>query len=226
MCGRFYLKLEKLYAEYLEVEQNGWPGEFEFYNISPTQDAPVVRAHEGHREGRILRWGLVPFWAKGVPPKYSTINATVEKIEAGPTWRGPWKRGQRCIIPATGFYEWYTPPSGPKEPYAITLADQPLVPFAGLWDRSVADDGTAIESFTIVTLPANPLMARIHNLKKRMPAILHEMDFEAWLTGTAEEAKAVIEQYPDSKMKAWRVSARVNSPRNQGEGLIEPVASA
>jgi len=172
----------------------------------------------------MMRWGLVPFFAKGVPPKYSTINATIEKLTDGPTWRGPWKRGQRCILPAAGFYEWHINENGTKTPFYITMADQPVFGFAGLWDRSVTAEGVALESCTIITMPPNALMAEIHNAKQRMPAILQQADIEAWLTGSTDEARAALKPYPDDLMHAQKVSTRVNSPKNNHESLIEPVS--
>jgi len=120
-----------------------------------------------------MHWGLIPFWAKGFQPKYSTINSTIEKLTQAATWRGPWSRGRRCILPATGFYEWKVQADGKtKQPYYITANDQAIFGFAGLWDRSKRDDGTTIESCTFVTMPASKLMSEIHNAKQRMPAIV------------------------------------------------------
>jgi putative SOS response-associated peptidase YedK len=175
---------------------------------------------DGEREGLMMRWGLVPFFAKGVPPKYSTINATIEKLTDGPTWRGPWKRGQRCILPAASFYEWHVNDDGSKTPFSITCADQPVFGFAGLWDRSVTVEGAAVESCTIITMPPNALMAEIHNAKKRMPAILAADDIEAWLASTPDDARTALKPYPNDLMVAHPVSTRVNSPRNNDAALI------
>ena len=112
---------------------------------------------------------------------------------------------------------------GTKQPFAIELSDQPVFGFAGLWDRSVTPEGAAIDSCTIITLPASPLMAQIHNAKQRMPATLRPEDIETWLTGTADEAKSTLRQYPDELLHAWKVGARVNSPRNNGPELLEPL---
>ncbi len=223
MCGRYYLKMLAGWDEYVEVADAEWDPHFSSYNIAPSQEVPIVRMIDGKRHGTRLRWGLIPFFAKGVPPKYSTINATIERIETGPTWRGPWKRGQRCILPASGFYEWHVNEDGGKQPFAIELADQPVFGFAGLWDRSAKPDGTAVESCTIITLPASPLMAEIHNAKKRMPAILRASDRNTWLSGSPTDAKAVLLPYPDDRLHAYTISARVNSPRNNDPKLLEPL---
>ena len=219
MCGR-YVSPDLAEAErYFLVHLLRWKFE-RSYNVAPTQQVPVVRMGDGEREGVMLRWGLVPFFAKGVPPKYSTINATIEKLIDEASWRGPWKRGQRCILPAQGFYEWHVNEDGSKTPFYITCADQPVFGFAGLWDSSRTDDGAALESCTIITMPPNPLLAEIHNVKQRMPAILQSQDVDAWLTGSADEARATLKPYPADSMVAWPVSRQVNTSRNNHAGLI------
>jgi putative SOS response-associated peptidase YedK len=223
MCGRYVNPTTAEAERYFAVHLIQWQFE-RSYNVAPTQQVPVVRRAEGEREGLLMRWGLIPFFARGVPPKYSTINATIEKLTEGASWRGPWKRGQRCILPATGFYEWHVNEDGSKTPFYITMADQPVFGFAGLWDRSVSDEGNATESCTIITMPPNVLMAEIHNVKKRMPAILAANDIQAWLTGTADDAHAVLKPYPADSMVAWPVSRQVNAPKNNHESLIKPQA--
>src|ERR1700722_786970 len=225
MCRRYVTPATAEAERYFAVHLIRWKFD-RSYNVAPTQQVPVVRLSDGQREGLMLRWGLVPFLAKGVPPKYSTINATIEKLADGPTWRGPWKRGQRCILPAAGFYEWHVNEDGSKTPFYITMADQPVFGFAGLWDRSVSAEGSVIESCTIITMPPNALMAEIHNVKQRMPAILAVDDIEAWLAGSAGDAHAVLKQYPADSMVAWPVNRRVNTPKNNHERLIEPEPTA
>jgi hypothetical protein len=110
-----------------------------------------------------------------------------------------------------------------KQPFYITLNDQDVFGFAGLWDSSTGADGVVIRSCTIVTMPANKLMTEIHNVKHRMPAILAKEDRDAWLTGTPEAAFSVIKQYPDTHMVATPVSTRVNTPKNNDAKLIEPI---
>ncbi len=194
------------------------------FNVAPTQNVPVVRMNaKGEHAGARLHWGLIPFWAKGVQPKYSTINATVERLTEGATWRGPWKRGQRCLMPASGFYEWQVLADGrTKQPYYVTLDDQEIFGFAALWDSSAGADGV-VESCTIVTMPANRLMSEIHNVKHRMPAILARGDRDIWLAGTPAEALSAIKQYPDAHMRATPVSRRVNTPRNNDPELIAAI---
>ena len=196
------------------------------YNVAPTQQVPVVRAANGEREGVMLRWGLVPFFAKGVPPKFSTINARVESVETAASYRGPWQRGQRCIQVASGFYEWHVSADGRKQPFFIHLADREIFGFAALWDRSFTADGAAIESCAHITMTGNLLMRDIHNSGShpyRMPAILRNEDHDAWLSGTLDEARKALAPYPSDLMVAYAVSARVNTPKNDDPSLIDPV---
>ena len=145
MCGRYITKDQRaLERELPFLDVRDWPKFEASYNVAPTQLAPVVVA------------GLIPFFAKGVPGSYSTINARVETIETAASFRGPWKRGQRCLVLASGFYEWHVLADGKsKQPYFIKPADQESFGFAGLWDSSKAQDGTVVYSFSIITLPAS-----------------------------------------------------------------------
>jgi putative SOS response-associated peptidase YedK len=225
MCGRYYLKMLAGWDEYAEVCDDGWRASFSSYNIAPSTHVPAFRILDGKRHASMLRWGLVPFFARGEPPLYSTINATIEKLETGPVWRGPWRQGRRCILPASGFFEWQDvqPGKAPKQPYAIEVTDQPTFGFAAIWDKSGHKDGYTVESCAIITLPASPLMAQIHNVRKRMPAILRKADHETWLSGTAADARGVLIQYPDELLRAYRIGLRVNSPRNNDASLLEPL---
>ena len=225
MCGRYILAQQAKFERAVQLGRVHW--EFTArYNVAPSQSVPVVRVAEGLHEGVMMRWGLIPFFAHGVPPKYSTINATIEKLASGPAWRGPWKRGQRCVQLAAGFYEWHLEVAGGKQPYFIHLTDEPVFGFASLWDRSVGADGVAIESCALITLPANELLRDIHNAGThpgRMPAILAPGQFAAWLDGTPDEARSALAAYPTQRMSAHPVSLRVNSPRNDGPDLIAPL---
>lgn len=218
MCGRFILAQQAKAGIAFGVSRVRWY-DMVSYNVAPTREVPVVRNVDGVREGVMMRWGLIPFFLKGQSPKFATINARIETMETSPAYRGPWKRGQRCLVPAQGFYEWQVLPGG-KQPWFIGLASGEVMAFAALWDRSVKD-GVAVESFTIITLPANDFMAEIHNEKQRMPAILRAEDVAAWLEGTPEQAKSALSQFPGEQLHAHRVSTRVNSPKNDDERLIE-----
>ncbi len=228
MCGRYILAQQAKLERAIKLGKIRWQFEVS-YNVAPTQPVPVVRLEEGERVGLLLRWGLIPYFARGVPPKYSTINAQIERLDSAPAWRGPWKRAQRCIQWAAGFYEWHVNELGQKHPYFIHLADQEVFGFASVWDRSVADDGTAVESCALITLPGNDLMRQVHNTGAnpyRMPAILSSSDWEAWLAGSLDEARAALKPYPQEVMVAHQVAAKVNSAKNDGPELIEALPSA
>ncbi len=220
MCGRYVSRVDAALERAWAL--SGTPPFFESYNVAPSQRVPVVRDQDTGRECVLLRWGLVPFWARGIPPKYSTINARLEGLQQAASYRGPWKRGQRCILPALGFYEWHVEGRG-KQPYYIYLPDREVFGLAGLWERSETDDGRVLESCTIITLPANALLAEIHNARQRMPAILRREDHDTWLAADSEAALGCLAPYPDDQMAAHRVSTRVNSPRNNDARLTAAV---
>jgi putative SOS response-associated peptidase YedK len=225
MCGRYVSPDDAA----IEREFNLVRAEWKFppsFNVAPTQIVPVIRAVDSRRQGVSMRWGLIPFFAKGEPPKYSTINARAETVETAAPYRGPWKRGQRCLQIATGFYEWHLDAEGRKAPFYIHLLNQPMFAFAALWDRSTKADGTAVESVAHVTVPANDLMRDIHNTgdnPHRMPAILRKEDHDAWLTGSVDTARSLLDAHHTDLMVAYEVSWRVNSPENNDAALIEPI---
>jgi putative SOS response-associated peptidase YedK len=224
MCGRYVSPGEAdIEREFSLIPR--WEKLEPSYNVAPSQPVPVIRRVARETEGVLLRWGLVPFFARGIAPKYSTINARIETVETAASYRGPWKRGQRCLQLASGFYEWHVGADGRKVPYYIHLVDRAVFALAALWDRSVAADGTAIESCVHITLPANALMHELHNAGShphRMPAILRVEDHEAWLGGTLEQARGALAPYPADLMLAYPVSTRVNAPKNNDPTLIVP----
>ncbi len=222
MCGRYVSPSAASIEREFEIPANEWrfPPSF---NVAPSQQVPGLRRGATGLDAVMLRWGLVPFFAKGKIGPYSTINARVESIETSASYRTPWKRGQRCILPALGFYEWHVNEDGSKQPFYIYLNDQPVFGFAGLWDRSVSAEGAALESCTIITLPANLLMADIHNGRARMPAILAREQHETWLSGDLADAKNALQSYPQELMVAYAVGKQVNSARNNEPRLIEPL---
>lgn len=223
MCGRYVSPDEAS----IEREFNLVRSEWQFpasYNVAPTQNVPVIRSVECKPHGSLLRWGLIPFFARGVAPKYSTINARIETVQTAASYRGPWNRGQRCLQVASGFYEWQVQADGKtKTPFYITVNDQPIFAFAGLWDSTTTPAGERIDSVTHITVPANSLLGDIHNSQHRMPAILEKADRDAWLNGTPEQAWETLTPYPDDLMVAWPVSTRVNAPKNNDARLIEAV---
>jgi putative SOS response-associated peptidase YedK len=220
MCGRYVSPDESaIEREFTLTGPHPMPLFAASFNVAPTQQVPVIRMQQGQRELLRMRFGLIPFFAKGAPGQYSTINARVETVRTSPAYRTSWKRGQRCLVVASGFYEWQVIADG-KQPWYVSCADQPVFGFAGLWDQSTPEGGEPILSCTIITLPASPFMAQIHNTKLREPAILQRKDQQTWLSAAPEDAFACLVPYPDDLRSAWPVSKRVNSPRNNDERLI------
>jgi len=221
MCGRYVLTAPgEVLAELFEL-----PAPVELaarYNIAPTQAVPIVRASgEGARELAFAQWGLVPHWAKERAIGNRLINARGETLAEKPSYRDAFKR-RRCLIPATGFYEWKKL-DGAKQPYLLRLRDGGPFGFAGLWsawrDR---ESGETLESCAIVTTSPNPLAATVHD---RMPVILPRERHALWLdAGTTDPAtlSPLLVPYPEEEMEAFPVSTRVNNPRNDDPSLVEP----
>lgn len=180
------------------------------FNIAPTQQAPVVREGASGREVALLRWGLVPFWAKDLKIGTSMINARSEGIEAKPAFRDAVK-SRRCVVPATGFFEWQGEP-GRKQPYAITVPGLELLAFAGLWERWKPPEGEPVETFTIVTTDANESVAKIHD---RMPVILPLDAVDTWLTAPPDEARQLLKPYA-GPLELRPVGKYVSNVNNEG----------
>ncbi|MBX3316452.1 MAG: SOS response-associated peptidase [Phycisphaeraceae bacterium] len=220
MCGRFtqlltwaqLRRLMRLTSPPIELPLR--------YNIAPTQRVPVVRHEGGGRSLALLRWGLVPAWAKDLAIGSSMINARGETLAAKPAFRSAFKR-RRCLVPASGFYEWDKVSGGKaKQPIYITASDEGPLVFGGVWESWASPDGDTVETFAIVTTAPNEMMSRFHD---RMPLILDPDDHDAWLDPEREDASALVRPYPSELMLARPVSTRVNSPKNDDPSLIEPV---
>lgn len=210
MCGRFSLDaLPDTLARHFDLPEV--PALGPRYNIAPAQDIAVIRPGLQGRECVLLRWGLVPAWSSEPRTKYSTINARAESVADKPAYRHAF-RHRRCLIPATGFYEWKQT-DDTRIPHHIRMKDGGLFALAGLWERW-EKDATALESCTIVVTAANRLMAPIHD---RMPVILDPARYVAWLDpdNTNEAALlAMLVPYADDLLEAWPVSRLVNNPAN------------
>ena len=190
------------------------------YNITPSQDIPVVRAGDDGRELAMARWGLVPGWSKDARPKYSTINARVESVAEKPTYRAAF-RHKRCLIPADGFYEWQKR-GDRKIPHYIRMQDESVFAFAGLWEHWQGEQ-EVFDSCAIITLPANGVMTTIHT---RMPAILAAHDYDAWLDTGITDKTDIMPQLVSTmsgQLQASAVSSYVNSPKNTDARCIEPL---
>ncbi len=197
------------------------------FNLAPGQLHPVVVAQGEGRAVAAMSWGLVPRWAREPSARYSTINARAETVAEKPTYRGPLRQG-RCLVPATGFYEWQG--SGKtKQPYYMQVlgSDGPgaLFAFAGLYDCWRSPDGDALWSYTIITTTANDRLAPIH---ERMPVILPAAAEAAWLDPQAGDAAwlALLRPYPPTAMTAHPVATLVNRPTCDGVELTAPWTAA
>ena len=220
MCGRFaYFGNGFFGYESLHVPE---PPIFESYNIAPSQGILALRvSQESHQIERAkLHWGLIPFWSKTEKTKYPLINARAEGIETKPSFRSPF-RHRRCIIPASGFYEWQHR-DGNKQPFFIRPADNGYFALAGLWEHWQNAEGEIIESCAIITTTANSLMATIHD---RMPVILTPENLPAWIDpGTMkEDLLPMLHPCPESILEAYPVSSRVTSPRKNDANCIERI---
>lgn len=206
MCGRYSITLPvEAVRRYFQVPQ--LPNLEPRYNVAPTQDAPIVRLdREGNRELAMLRWGLIPWWAKDAKLGNKLINARAESVAGNSSFRDAFQR-RRCLVAADGFYEWRKV-GKERRPYRIARTDGELLAMAGLWDRWKAPGGERVESFTIVTTDANDLVLPLHD---RMPVIIGPADFDAWL---AEPRTELLRPYPGELLTAYPVSQRVNSPKN------------
>ena len=184
------------------------------FNTTPGQTVPVIRAHNGKTQGMMMRWGHAG---------HGSFNAPVESLASSVESREPWKRGQRCIVPAMGFYEWHVNPDASKQPYYIHPDDQDVFGFAGLWVRSSVDANTVTECCSIITLPANNVISEIHNSGLRMPAMLIREQRELWLFGPVDLAGMALAAYADQRLLAYAVSDRIDLPDNNDENLLEPL---
>ncbi len=194
------------------------------YNVAPQSFQPVVRLNResGQRELAIMRWGLVPYWAKDAKVAFSTINAKAETITTSPAYREAMKR-RRCLVPADWFYEWQKIDTKTKQPYAIGLKDDSTFAFAGLWERWKDEaSGQALETYTVITTDPNELMEPIHN---RMPVILAPKDYERWLQPGEPSHLPVdlLRPYPAEEMNAWKIGSAVGNVRNNSPELCQPL---
>jgi putative SOS response-associated peptidase YedK len=192
------------------------------WNAAPTEDLAVVRYDAGanQRSLDVMRWGLVPFWAKDIKVGFANINAKAEGVETRPAFREAFAR-RRCLVPFDCFYEWKKLDKE-RQPYAVALSDRRLMALAGLWENWRSPAGERVRSFAIVTTAPNALLADVHD---RMPVILASENWPAWLgerqTGPAE-LKSLLRPYPAEDMIIWPVDKRVGDPKNKDPSLIEP----
>ena len=223
MCGRFSQTASpEVMAQQFELID---PPLFNpRYNIAPSQPVVAIRIEPDTTTRRLvqLRWGLIPSWAKDTKIGNQCINAKAETVAEKPAFRAAFKN-RRCLVIATGFYEWQR--QGPvKQPMWIGLRSKQPFAFAGLWEHWTPAEGDSLETCTIITTEPNDLMASIHN---RMPVILAPTSYDQWLDPTfqhIEPLKALLRPYLSEELTAYPVSTLVNNPRHDAPQRLEPVS--
>ena len=220
MCGRYSLifiddlgKRFRIFDPMLGIRSH--------FNIAPSKMMPVIVHQHGKAGMVMMQWGLVPRMAKNPEKSLHPINAKAETLAEKPMLSGLLQK-QRCLVPASGFYEWKKEGTR-KTPFYIRLKDTPIFAFAGLYDVWYDLNNIAHPSYTLVTTKANELVAPLHD---RMPVILNREDEDRWLTGDTPspgEMKKILAPYPAGEMEAYPVSSRVNSPDVDDERLILPL---
>lgn len=222
MCGRYVLIAD---PNVIQQEFNLASPPIDFamrYNIAPTQTLPVI-TNEKPDEISYLRWGLVPSWAKDASGAAKMNNARSETAAEKPSFRTPFRR-RRCLIPASGFYEWQQREDG-KSPMFIHLKDREVFGMAGLWDVWKSPDGGELRTFSVLTTDANPFMTPIHD---RMPVILRREDYALWLSSgdvPVTKLQALMKGYDPDLMTAYEVSKMVNKASMDMPECIVPLAS-
>ncbi len=220
MCGRFSITLpDDAMAQLFDaVPANDLP-DVPNYNVCPTNQVHTVTSDDGHRRLRPMRWGFIPHWYKSPTDGPLLINARAETIAEKPAFRMAC-RERRCLIPASGFYEWTKDAEGKRLPWYIHPAEGHILAFAGVWQ--VWDKGDEpMATCAIVTTKANKTMAQVHH---RMPVVLGQQDWPKWLGEQGKGAAALMAAPPDEALEFYRVDPKVNSNRASGPELIQPMA--
>ncbi|UQA59448.1 SOS response-associated peptidase [Polyangium aurulentum] len=224
MCGRYTLTnvAPNLIGPLFGVDE--FPAFSPRYNVSPTQDAPVVRVVEpgAKRSLSLLRWGLVPAWAKDVAIGSRMINARGDTAPEKPAYRSSFK-SKRCLVVTDGFYEWKKLPGGKKQPCWIHRKDSQPFAFAGLWARWKSPEGEPLDTFTIITTEAHPNVIEVHD---RMPVIIPPASYGAWLDPEEKRMdllQSMINHAGGEDLVLTPVSPRVNNPRNEGPENLRPL---
>ena len=211
MCGRYTLAADaELIEGRFDVQLAGLP-RIPRYNVAPTQDVLTI-AGQGPRRAGMMRWGLVPSWAKDISVGNRMINARAETLAKRPAFRTALQR-RRCLVVADGFYEWASV-GNHRIPMRFTLKSGEPFAFAGLWERWKAPSGEDILSCTIITTSPNAVMQPVHD---RMPVMLSSEAESLWLDADAQDTETLtrlLVPFPAEEMDAYEVSSLVNSPRN------------
>jgi putative SOS response-associated peptidase YedK len=222
MCGRFALFAsgDELAERFRLAEAPALPPR---YNVAPTQPVAAVRAAAAGRQLALLRWGLIPSWASDPSIGNRLLNARAETVADKPSFRAAFRQ-RRCLLPASGFYEWQKAGAGRKQPYFLRPKGGGLFALAGLWERWQSPAGEAVESCTVLTTAANELMRPLHD---RMPVLLDPASEEVWLDprALAEALRPLLTLYPGERMAALPVGPWVSDPRHEGARCLDPAGA-
>ena len=221
MCGRYTLTMtpEEMKRLFRYLETPNFPPR---YNVAPTQPSPIVRTDHGERHFVLVRWGLIPGWVKDPASFTLLINARSETAAEKPAFRSAMKY-RRCLVPASGFYEWRRV-GKEKQPFYIRPRDGGIVGFAGLWEGWMGADGSEVDTAAILTTSANRLMAPIHD---RMPVVIPPSEFDRWLDVDGRRPADVadlLRPAPEDLFEAIPISSRVNAVRNDDPAVLEPLS--
>ncbi|MDO9550563.1 MAG: SOS response-associated peptidase [Methanoregula sp.] len=222
MCGRYSLICIDDLGNRFRIF-NPMLGARSKFNIAPGTRQPVIVQGASGRELVEMQWGLIPHWTKVLKAAHSIINARAESLAEKPSF-APLLKKKRCLVPASGFFEWKHE-GVKKHPFYIRVTDQPLFAFAGLYDEWHDPTGSVLATYTIITTEPNALLATVHN---RMPVIVSQDHEEGWLTGEQQDAgqlKDLLAPYPAEKMVMHPVSPLVNTPSADDERVIQPLVS-
>jgi putative SOS response-associated peptidase YedK len=227
MCGRYARRSDKQkIAELFAIHGPVMPDFGPSWNVAPQTFQPVVRLNvdTGERELVLMRWGLIPFWAKDPSIGLGTINAKAETITTAPAFREAIKY-RRCLVPADAFYEWQKLDAKNKQPFAIAMKDGQPYALAGLWEKwKDRKEGTELLTFTVITTDPNAVVERLHD---RMPVIIPERDYDRWLRAEPDRPPIdLLRPYDAEKMTAWKVDKAVGNVKNDSPELIRPASAS
>ena len=216
MCGRYGFQDPDKMRNYYDIKEDLIDLKPR-YNAAPSQQLPVI-VKNTTLHGKLMKWGMIPFWAKNVSIGFKMINARAEGIEAKPAYRKLFKT-QRCLVPASFFFEW-DKMSGSRTPYLIRIKNQDIFSLAGLYDVWGNTEGKEILSYTIITTEPNSKIAKIHN---RMPVILTKDEEKNWLNLDFPTPFKLLDPYPSENIEIYAISKEVNRPTNDYPEIINPL---
>jgi len=219
MCGRYASFLPAEFIARLFATVNPLPNLSPTWNMAPTMDAPVIRRpSSGERHLDVLKWGLVPYFAKDLKKTRKPINARSETISKSGMFREAFAK-RRCLVPASVYYEWRDDPDG-KTPFAVARVDGDPVAFGGIWEEWRSPEGESLQTFATITTNANNLLTGIQD---RMPVIIERDDWPLWLGESEGDVRALLRPAAEDTLRFWPIGKAVGRVKNDGPELLEAV---